>query len=134
MRRVFADTTFYQALFSRWDEWHDTATKLFGELAVEIVTTDYVLLELGALMSRGVARTIFIQFVERARFDESIKVISASPQLFEDGIALFAARPDKEWSLTDCISFVVMQQEAITDALTCDQHFAQAGFRALLVR
>jgi hypothetical protein len=52
--------------------------------------------------------------------------------MLDRGLTLFSRRPDKEWSLTDCTSFVVMQQERLTDALTTDHHFEQAGFRALL--
>ena len=59
-------------------------------------------------------------------------VIPASTALMDRGIALFAARADKEWGLTDCISFVVMQEHNMTEALTADHHFEQAGFSALL--
>jgi hypothetical protein len=59
-------------------------------------------------------------------------IIPAEPQLYEEGIALYRARPDKDWSLTDCISFVVMKARGITEALTGDHHFEQAGFVALL--
>ena len=61
-----------------------------------------------------------------------VKLIPPDVALFDAGVQLFANRPDKEWSLTDCISFVVMQQEGITQALTADHHFEQAGFQALL--
>lgn len=56
----------------------------------------------------------------------------ASRALLEEGISLYAARPDKDWSVTDCISFVVMRDEGMTHALTGDRHFEQAGFKALL--
>jgi len=58
--------------------------------------------------------------------------VAADGALFQDGVKLFAARPDKEWSLTDCMSFVVMTREGITEALTGDHHFEQAGFIACL--
>lgn len=132
MTRVFADTSFYLALISKRDKWHVAADTLFGQLDAMIVTAEYILLELGALMSRGSARLVFIEFVERVRSDPFTQVLSASPHLFEGGLGLFAARNDKEWSLTDCISFFVMQQEGMKDSLTCDQHFVQAGFRVLL--
>jgi hypothetical protein len=56
----------------------------------------------------------------------------SSNELFAAGVELYATRPDKEWSLTDCISFVVMEREGLTDALTGDRHFEQAGFKVLL--
>jgi predicted nucleic acid-binding protein len=58
--------------------------------------------------------------------------VPASPELFQRGVELFRARPDKEWSLTDCISFVVMTEKGLSEALTGDRHFEQAGFHALL--
>jgi predicted nucleic acid-binding protein len=60
------------------------------------------------------------------------KITPADPKLFDEGVKLFESRSDKEWSLTDCISFVVMQREGIAEALTGDHHFEQAGFVALL--
>jgi uncharacterized protein len=60
-------------------------------------------------------------------------IASISGSLFERGMEVFRQRPDKSWSLTDCLSFVLMQDQQLTDALTCDHHFVQAGFRALLL-
>lgn len=60
-------------------------------------------------------------------------IVSVDAELFESGLARYESRPDKDWSLTDCISFVVMERHGVADALTGDHHFTQAGFRALLV-
>ncbi len=62
----------------------------------------------------------------------AIRVVPASRLLLEEAIALYASRPDKDWPLTDCVSFVVMRDEGIIQALTGDQHFEQAGFTGLL--
>ena len=132
MNRVFADTSFYQALFSKRDRYHASAVAVLESLRAEIVTTDYVLVELAALMSRGDARSLFVRFVERLRSDPSTILIRTSSDLFDEGLALFADRPDKEWSLTDCISFSVMRAKDITEALVSDHHFEQAGFHVLL--
>jgi hypothetical protein len=75
---------------------------------------------------------IYVPFVEELLNDPGAVFVPASPALFRQGRALFAARPDKEWSLVDCISFVVMKQRRLKEALTTDRHFVQAGFRALL--
>jgi len=61
-----------------------------------------------------------------------VKCVSVDAAIFAGGLDLYRERPDKDWSLTDCISFVIMRQQQITDALTADLHFVQAGFRALM--
>jgi hypothetical protein len=70
--------------------------------------------------------------VRSLRFDPETEIVPPDPELFERGLDLFARRPDKAWSLTDCISVVVMSERGLTDALSGDRHFEQAGFRALL--
>ena len=77
-------------------------------------------------------RELFIQFYDALRADPDARILDADKQLFEAGLVLYRSRRDKEWSLTDCVSFVVMEQEGLTDALTGDHHFVQAGFHALL--
>lgn len=73
-----------------------------------------------------------VVFLDGFRKSPKVEVTPATRELFESGWNLYAARPDKDWSLTDCISFVVMQERGITDALTGDHHFEQAGFKPLL--
>lgn len=75
---------------------------------------------------------MFLGLLEMLEKDTELTLVPASADLWRGGIALFAARSDKDWSLTDCISFVVMQERSIIDALTADHHFEQAGFVALL--
>lgn len=123
MIRAFADTSFYQALLNPSDSWHAAALNLSAVYFDQVVTTEYVLLELGALMSRGNTRALFIEIVETLRSDSATQVVAASPELFQAGFDLFARRPDKDWSLTDCISFSLMEKYGITDALTSDRHF-----------
>jgi predicted nucleic acid-binding protein len=73
-----------------------------------------------------------LNLVRDLESDPSVQIVPASKQLFRAGFDLFARRPDKDWSFVDCISFTVMKQRRLKDALTTDQHFVQAGFRALL--
>jgi hypothetical protein len=68
----------------------------------------------------------------RLRADPRVVVVPSSRDLFDRAMGLYRSRPDKDWSLTDCVSFVVMRERGITEALTGDHHFEQAGFRALL--
>lgn len=74
----------------------------------------------------------FLALYEALSRDERIQIVRLTPELLERGVALFRSRADKDWPLTDCISFVVMQEHGLTEALTADQHFEQAGFKALL--
>ena len=83
-------------------------------------------------MSRGQGRKVCARFIEDLRAAGTIRVIEPAPVLLWRGFDLYRQRGDKEWSLTDCISFVVMADEVLTDALTGDRHFEQAGFVALL--
>jgi predicted nucleic acid-binding protein len=85
----------------------------------------------GALASIPQRRQLQAKFQLLAD-DPETHIVKASPDLFERGLTLYNSRPDKFWSLTDCISFVVMAEERISDALTGDRHFDQAGFKALL--
>jgi predicted nucleic acid-binding protein len=94
------------------------------------VTTEYVLVETGNMLSRKSDRSIFTELLDTVQTDSAFKIVLGSKALFLAGIALFASRKDKEWSVVDCISFEVMKRRRLHDALTADHHFEQAGFRA----
>ena len=88
---------------------------------------------IGNTLSRLRWRSASVATLEDLRSDPDIEVVSISPELFDRAVKLYSSRMDKEWGLADCTSFVVMQDMGIIDALTTDDHFRQAGFRALLV-
>jgi uncharacterized protein len=132
MKFVFIDTSYYVALFSPEDHFHRKAVHLGDTLKRRTVVTEFVLMEFGSLASTGRARRLFTDLLRQLKEDTNAIVIPASHELFERGCDLFSRRPDKEWSLTDCASFVVMQERGIADALTADHHFEQAGFNVLL--
>lgn len=133
MRTVFADTYFFLALLSKSDRGHPRAAAFTKGFKGRMITTGWVLTELAdALAGSPVGRTQFLQTWNDFHSDPDAQVVPCSDALLEDGITLYVQRPDKEWSLTDCISFVVMQRESLTEALTADRHFEQAGFVALL--
>ncbi len=132
--KVFADTVWFEALLNRRDQYHHQAVAMSRGVTAHIVTTEFILLELGAAFSDPQDRADFMLVDEMVRTRPDVTLISASSELLQRGKELFAARPDKGWSLTDCISFVVMKEHDTTDALTADQHFVQAGFRALLIQ
>ena len=129
----FADTYFYLALLNPHDRTHSRAVQISRQLSGGIVTTEFVLLELADGMARPPARETFVRTCNLLRADPRVQIVEASTELWERGRELYANRPDKEWSLTHCTSFVVMTDRGITDALTGDRHFfQQAGFVALL--
>jgi predicted nucleic acid-binding protein len=132
MNSVFADTFYFLALVNRRDKAHRRCVAFSQASDRPVVTTTWVLLELGDALRRGRDRAAFSALVADIANDPDTGVIPADQALFERALELFAARPDKEWSLTDCTSFVVMQEQGLTEALTTDHHFNQAGFTALL--
>ncbi|HUT35021.1 MAG TPA: PIN domain-containing protein [Planctomycetota bacterium] len=132
MKPVFADSWYYLALLIEDDAGHEKASQWSGESTRDILLTDFILVEVGNVLTRGAARRRFLELVQSLRTDADTVIIPASRELVEEGLRLFGQRADKEWSLTDCISFLVMRQRGITEALTGDHHFEQAGFTILL--
>lgn len=132
MTALFADTFYYLALLNRDDAAHDSAREFARTLTGSKVTTAWVLTEIGDALAKPKQRGLFVGLLKRLRSDPTLTIIAASDELFGRGFDLYASRPDKGWSLTDCISFVVMREHGLTEALTADRHFSQAGFRALL--
>ena len=132
MSDLFADTSFYLAIVNPADRYHGVANSRTQSLRGRIVTTEYVLVETGNALRRGLARRLYAELFARITEDRETAVVPASSGLLGAGFDLFAAYSDKDWSLTDCISFVVMREHGLTEALTADHHFEQAGFVALL--
>lgn len=133
MKMVFVDTSYYVAMLSARDALRPAAVSFTSNYRERYLTTEFVLTEVATFFTRPAARAGFVNLVHDLRADPRTEIVSASSDLFERAFQLFANRPDKEWSLTDCISFVVMQDCGLLDALTADRHFEQAGFRPLLV-
>lgn len=132
MTPVFADTAFFLALANASDKWHGQAVAFSQENDLVLLTTSWVLTELGDALSRPWHRAVFLRVLEEFEGDPDDILVEADQLLWNLGRDLYADRSDKDWSLTDCISFIVMQQRGLTDALTSDHHFEQAGFNILL--
>lgn len=135
MNQVFADTFYWSALFSQRDQWHDRALSFSRTLTTgdRLWTSDAVLTEVlamfsgaGAYLRRGAARRV------RALLSNlGVVLIPATHELFLEGFVLYEQRPDKGYSLTDCMSMQIMRREGLTEVLTNDHHFTQEGFRIL---
>jgi predicted nucleic acid-binding protein len=130
--RIFADSYYLLALFNGRDAAHGRALAASKSLKGTLVTTDWVLVEMADALSDPANRLRCSSFIDDLRHSSRVQIEPASRALFNAGLELYRQRPDKEWSLTDCISFVVMKNQNIDEALTGDHHFEQAGFRALL--
>jgi hypothetical protein len=132
MREVFADTFYFLALANSNDQAHAEADAAFGESSGTLVTTTWVLNEVGNAMSRLPHRGQYLALLDLLLEDPQAVTLAAEQSQFDAGLSLYRSRADKEWSMTDCISFVVMKERGIKEALTADHHFEQAGFKALL--
>lgn len=133
-RTVFADSQYWVAIVHRQDQWHPAAVAATRSLgSARIVTTEEVLVEFLNILSGGNwLRRAAAEHVRRLRAMSGVEVVPQTPGSFASGFTLYEQRPDKSYSLVDCISFVVMRERGIIEALTHDHHFQQEGFTALL--
>ena len=132
MKRVCGDAYYFLALANPRDAGHRGALEFARRWRGEVVTTRWILGEVADVLASPVNRRLGVMLVEQVSRERRFRLIENSDALFVRGFDLYRQRADKEWSLTDCISFVVMADEGLTDALTNDHHFEQAGFAALL--
>ncbi len=135
MRRIFADAMYWIAVANRMDQWHGKVRSVMHLLGqATLVTSEEVLDEfLTHYSGHGpTLRQVAASTVAKALSNPLVIVRPQSHQSFLDGLALYQARPDKSYSLTDCISMEAMRQDGITEILTHDNHFKQEGFTILL--
>jgi predicted nucleic acid-binding protein len=132
---VFLDTAYAIALSSPTDLFHARAVQLADEVkatGVRLVTTRAVTLEIANALSKQRYREAAARLLDALEADGTVEIVPLSEPLYQRAWRLFRERPDKDWGLTDCVSFVVMKERGITDALTPDVHFQQANFQALM--
>jgi len=135
MKRVFADTGYWVALLNPSDDLRPKALEVSGRLgAVRIYTTEMVLVEVANMLGKAGEnfRALVQQTIASLRQNPNVTIEPQTSTLFREALDFYAAHKDKNWSLTDCASFLVMKDEGITEALAHDHHFNQAGFIALL--
>ena len=135
---VFWDASAFIALLNRRDRWHQPAVALASQLASENrfrVTTSAVMTEVANGLAKVPLRSKVPSLIQAWEYSAALgrtEVIHVDEQLWWRGFELYKERADKEWGLTDCLSFVVMRERGIEEAFTADHHFAQAGFQRLL--
>lgn len=135
MKVAFVDTLYLVALFNPRDQWHDraiAASKLVAE--TNLITTEDVLVELLNFFSEygEKARRGAVRQAEGILIGANVEIVPQSHEGFVAGLTLYKARPDKGYSLTDCISMHAMRERDISEILTHDNHFRQEGFTLLL--
>ncbi|MCL6750141.1 PIN domain-containing protein [Nostoc sp. CCCryo 231-06] len=131
--RLFLDTIFIQAILNPCDQYHTPAIQLLPRVknAQEVWTTEAIFMEVGNALSAYNHHKVSA-FIKQCYLTDNISIINITPQLFQEGLNLYESRQDKTWGLVDCLSFIVMEQQNLIDAVTSDIHFIQAGFSALL--
>jgi uncharacterized protein len=132
MKATFVDTFYYLALVNAHDAGHQKAMAASRTRQGRLVTTQWIMVEVADALADPIERPKFLAILDAIGNDPTVALVAADDALFQRAVDLYRRRPDKEWSLTDCTSFVVMQEQQIREALTADAHFEQAGFVALL--
>ena len=129
MNEIFLDTSFSVAVVSPRDQLHQKANFWLDKIEdskTAIVTTQAVFLEIGDALSKSAFRQVGIGILNYYESDPRTTIVSLTDELYDETFELFSNRTDKEWGLVDCISFIVMQEREITEALTADEHFIQS--------
>ncbi|MBN3881031.1 MAG: type II toxin-antitoxin system VapC family toxin [Nostoc sp. JL23] len=130
--KIFVDTLFVVALINQRDQYHQRASELADSLETQLlITTDAVLLEIGNALARNYKNEA-VEIIEHFFGSDEVEIVRLTPELFAQAFTLYKTHQDKAWGLVDCISFVVMKQAEVSQALTFDRHFVQAGFQALM--
>jgi predicted nucleic acid-binding protein len=132
---IFLDTAYVYALVNTRDQWHKEALSWQEKLENErrrIITTELILVEIADGLASIRFRTQAAQVIAALQSSPYVEVVAVSSELLTLALDLYSQRGDKEWGLTDCVSFLVMRERGLVESLTVDSHFQQAGFHALL--
>jgi predicted nucleic acid-binding protein len=132
---VYVDAAGWIALVNLRDALHTEAVRIYKQRLQEqchFATASVVLLEVGNWLSPAPLRGLAIDLLQRIEQSSRIEVVHVTRELYAEGWQLYSNRLDKDWGMIDCISFVIMQERNLTEALTSDHHFEQAGFKVLL--
>ena len=130
MIEIFVDTGFIFALFNEKDQYHQKASALADKFeGSHWLMTEAILLEIGNALAKNY-KLQAVEFIEKCMVSDEVEVVKITPYLFTQSLELYKY-PDKTWGLVDCISFIVMRERGVNQALTFDAHFSQAGFQIL---
>ena len=132
MNVVFADAFYFVARLNRRDQHHERVLKFSRDFRARLLTSDWVLMEVADALAGSESRARVQEFILHLRQSVACEIIPASRETLDRALDLYHQHADKQWTLTDCVSFVIMRDHNVTEALTGDKHFEQAGFIALL--
>ena len=132
MNVVFADAFYFVARLNRRDQHHERVLTFSRDFRAHLLTSDWVLMEVADALAASECRGRMREFILHLRQSAVCEIVPASRELLDRALTLYHQHADKGWTLTDCVSFVIMRERNMTDALTGDKHFEQAGFIALL--
>ncbi len=134
---VFVDTSAWKAFYDEKDDQHLDARKFMESVSSKrtpvrsFITSDYVIDETLTLIRLAHSHAKAVEFANTVLSSRATKLYFVGEELFNQGLALFTERADKNWSFTDCVSFALMKHLSLTTAFTFDPHFQQAGFNTL---
>jgi hypothetical protein len=132
MNLVFADAYYFVARLNRRDQHHARVLNFSRDFRARILTSDWVLMEVADALAESESRSRVRDFILHLRQSAACEIVPATRELLDRALELYHRHADKEWTLTDCVSFVIMRERKVANALTGDKHFEQAGFVALL--
>ncbi len=132
MKVVFADAFYFVARLNRHDQHHERVLNFSRDFRAHLLTSDWVLMEVADALAQSECRARVRDFILHLRATAACEIVPASRELQDRALDFYHQHADKQWTLTDCVSFVIMRERQLTDALTGDKRFEQAGFTALL--
>ena len=132
MSAVFADAFYFVARLNRHDQHHERVLEFSRGFRARLLTTDWILMEVADALAGSRCRVRVREWARHMRQSAACEIVPASRELLDRALDLYHQHSDKEWTLTDCTSFVIMRERGVSEALTGDKHFEQAGFVALL--
>lgn len=132
MNVVFADAFYFVARLNRRDQHHERVLKFSAGFQARLLTSDWVLMEVADALAGSESRVRVRDFILHLRRSAACEIVPASRENLDRALELYHQYADKGWTLTDCVSFVIMRDRNVSGALTGDKHFEQAGFVALL--
>lgn len=129
---MFLDTSGLLCVLDRRETAHRDAVSLVAATFHATTHTGIVFELVPLAASRGLMRRVVLDFIEGLHANPSVEILQVEEQDYRDALDLLRTRLDKSWSLCDAVSFELMRKLGLTDALTTDHHFEQAGFIRLL--